>query len=397
MSALRRMRETDSEIAFRPWIYEIARNAAIDLHRRKSRAEEVSISGESELPPADRLRLVGLAAPESALVDKERIEHLRGALDELSESHHRILVLRELEGLSYREIGIAHGPDRAGCREHPLPRAPPAREGVLGARHGPPLRARCARSSPSSPRASSCPATAPSWSATHPAAAAAAGARASWASSRCGASAWAWPPGPPRSCRCRRSFAATSATARWRAPAGRQPRARPASWARRARCWPPLCSRVAAVRRSGAMARWLRRRSRSVRLFRPTPAPAKRPARKATRPQPARQDVSGGRGPAGCRQAQPGTGPSSEVTRREPARATVRRPAPKIIPPEQPKETAPVPSPLANFNQSESAEDLALGGGAARAGRGAAGACGRRRRAATSSSESGSAELPLDF
>ena len=104
MSALRRMRETDSEIAFRPWIYEIARNAAIDLHRRNSRAQEVSISSEDELPSGDELRLVGRGAPESALVDKERIENLRGAFDELSESHHRILVLRELEGLSYREI-----------------------------------------------------------------------------------------------------------------------------------------------------------------------------------------------------------------------------------------------------------------------------------------------------
>jgi RNA polymerase sigma factor (sigma-70 family) len=106
MSALRRMRETDSSIAFRPWIYEIARNAAIDLHRRTSRTEEVSIDESSPLPPSDRRRLVGSRAPENELVAKERLEHLRGALDELSETHHRILVLRELEGLSYREIGV---------------------------------------------------------------------------------------------------------------------------------------------------------------------------------------------------------------------------------------------------------------------------------------------------
>jgi RNA polymerase sigma factor (sigma-70 family) len=105
LSALRRMRQTDSEIAFRPWIYEIARNAAIDLHRRTSRAEEVSINGDAPLHPGDRSRLVGSAAPENALVDKERLENLQGALDELSDTHHRILVLRELEGRSYREIG----------------------------------------------------------------------------------------------------------------------------------------------------------------------------------------------------------------------------------------------------------------------------------------------------
>ena len=105
MSALRRMRETDSPIAFRPWIYEIARNAAIDLHRRTSRTEEISIDDAAPLPDADRRRLVGPSLPENALVAKERFEHLRGAFDELSATHHRILVLRELEGLSYREIG----------------------------------------------------------------------------------------------------------------------------------------------------------------------------------------------------------------------------------------------------------------------------------------------------
>ncbi|MGZ5359748.1 MAG: sigma factor-like helix-turn-helix DNA-binding protein, partial [Solirubrobacterales bacterium] len=40
-----------------------------------------------------------------ALVTKERMDHLQGAFDELSEVHTRVLVMRELEGMSYREIG----------------------------------------------------------------------------------------------------------------------------------------------------------------------------------------------------------------------------------------------------------------------------------------------------
>jgi RNA polymerase sigma factor (sigma-70 family) len=104
LSALRRMRDTDCAIAFKPWIYEIARNAAIDLYRRSSRAEEISISPGAALRAEDRRRLVGSTAPDSALDVKERFEHFRGALDEMSDTHHRILVLRELEGRSYREI-----------------------------------------------------------------------------------------------------------------------------------------------------------------------------------------------------------------------------------------------------------------------------------------------------
>ena len=105
LSALRRLRATDAPIVFKPWIYEIARNAAIDAHRRGSRAEELPIDETAQLRPSDRRRLVGLRAPDAELMAKESLEHLSGAFAELSETHHRILVLRELEGLSYREIG----------------------------------------------------------------------------------------------------------------------------------------------------------------------------------------------------------------------------------------------------------------------------------------------------
>jgi RNA polymerase sigma factor (sigma-70 family) len=106
LSALRRLRATDTEIAFRPWIFEIAKNAAIDHYRRASRAEEVSIHAHETFRAADQLRLVSGAhvRPENAMLDKERLRHLKGAFGELSASHHRVLVLREFEGLSYREI-----------------------------------------------------------------------------------------------------------------------------------------------------------------------------------------------------------------------------------------------------------------------------------------------------
>jgi RNA polymerase sigma factor (sigma-70 family) len=106
MSALRRMRATDSEINFRPWIYQIARNAAIDSYRRNSHAVEVSMDSADGLRASDRHRLVGIdGGPDSVLVTKERLGHLQGAFDELSDVHTRVLVMRELEGMSYREIG----------------------------------------------------------------------------------------------------------------------------------------------------------------------------------------------------------------------------------------------------------------------------------------------------
>src|SRR5919107_3216438 len=47
MSALRRMRETDTEIAFKPWIYEIAKNACIDAWRRSRNTNEVSLDADA--------------------------------------------------------------------------------------------------------------------------------------------------------------------------------------------------------------------------------------------------------------------------------------------------------------------------------------------------------------
>ncbi len=105
MSALRRMRQTDADINFKPWIFEIARNAAIDQYRRNGRTDEVSIDIEGGFAPSDVSRVVRPRGPDSSMLDKERLDHLRGALDELSDTHHRIIVMRELEGLSYREIG----------------------------------------------------------------------------------------------------------------------------------------------------------------------------------------------------------------------------------------------------------------------------------------------------
>jgi RNA polymerase sigma factor (sigma-70 family) len=113
MSALRRMRETDRAIAFKPWIYEIAKNACIDQFRRSKRAEEVSYDADEGLAASDYGRLVTTGpTPDAAVDQKMSLDHLCGAFGGLSETHHEILVMRELEGLSYREIGERLGMSR---------------------------------------------------------------------------------------------------------------------------------------------------------------------------------------------------------------------------------------------------------------------------------------------
>jgi RNA polymerase sigma factor (sigma-70 family) len=112
ISALRRMRDSERPIAFKPWIYEIAKNACIDDFRRARRAREVPISGDDELEHANP-RLIGRTqTPDAAIESRQHLSDLRGAFRGLSESHHQIIVLRELEGLSYAQIGERMGMSR---------------------------------------------------------------------------------------------------------------------------------------------------------------------------------------------------------------------------------------------------------------------------------------------
>ncbi len=106
IAALRRIRATDSEIVFKPWIFEIAKNACIDAFRRGRNTHEVSFDADGALGPADQRRLVaGKAVPDAEMDTKLALDDLCGAFGGLSQTHHDILVMREFDGLSYREIG----------------------------------------------------------------------------------------------------------------------------------------------------------------------------------------------------------------------------------------------------------------------------------------------------
>ncbi len=111
ISALRRMRENGRPIAFKPWIYEIAKNACIDEFRRTRRTREVSLDHD-EASESPSLVLASGQTPDVAVESKQRLEDLRGAFHGLSESHHKIIVMRELEGLSYSEIAQRMGMSR---------------------------------------------------------------------------------------------------------------------------------------------------------------------------------------------------------------------------------------------------------------------------------------------
>jgi len=84
ISALRRMRATERPIAFKPWVYEIARNACIDEFRRTRRAQEVPLDSSDESDGAERRLESRTESPDAALERRQQLDDLRGAFRGLS-------------------------------------------------------------------------------------------------------------------------------------------------------------------------------------------------------------------------------------------------------------------------------------------------------------------------
>lgn len=95
--------------SFYTWLYRIVMNLAIDHLRKHRRVKPVELD-ESKLEDGgdDALlpRILG-GNPGRALMDKEIRARIDQALGELSDNHRAVLVMRELEGLSYEEMAEA--------------------------------------------------------------------------------------------------------------------------------------------------------------------------------------------------------------------------------------------------------------------------------------------------
>ena len=93
--------------AFYTWLYRIVMNVAAD--RGRSRGAQGRAFGTERVPEEDWERVLpdqnpGDESPDAAAARTEERAKIMKALDTLSEDHRRIVMLSDLEGLSYREI-----------------------------------------------------------------------------------------------------------------------------------------------------------------------------------------------------------------------------------------------------------------------------------------------------
>ena len=86
----------DTERAFYPWLYRIARNLCINLVKRASRRD-------TELPP-EELVASKMPDPAAELLKREEMAELRDALAKLPEKHREIINLKAFQGCSYAEM-----------------------------------------------------------------------------------------------------------------------------------------------------------------------------------------------------------------------------------------------------------------------------------------------------
>jgi len=95
--------------SFFTWLYRIVMNLAIDHLRKHRRIKPVELDEariENDADDSLLPRILG-GNPGRALMDKQIRSRIDLALEELSDNHRAVLVMRELEGLSYEEMAQA--------------------------------------------------------------------------------------------------------------------------------------------------------------------------------------------------------------------------------------------------------------------------------------------------
>ena len=99
----------EGNASFYTWLYRIVMNLAIDHLRKHRRVKPVELDETRIEPDGDEPLLPRILGgnPGQALMDKQIRGRIDQALDQLSENHRSVLVMREIEGLSYEEMAQA--------------------------------------------------------------------------------------------------------------------------------------------------------------------------------------------------------------------------------------------------------------------------------------------------
>ncbi len=99
--------ETLPSEAIAPWLNRVTRNASIDSLRKRTRARRFVIDDASEERMESMIERVATtdAGPADRAESADFVTRVRAALRDLPEPYRTSMILREIQELSYREIG----------------------------------------------------------------------------------------------------------------------------------------------------------------------------------------------------------------------------------------------------------------------------------------------------
>lgn len=99
------------QASFSTWLYRIVVNLAIDLLRRRAPGTAVELDDQTntEGSPQELVPFRGEGDPLATLDRKRLADAMQAALDALPPYHRAVILLRELEGMSYQEIATTMG------------------------------------------------------------------------------------------------------------------------------------------------------------------------------------------------------------------------------------------------------------------------------------------------
>lgn len=109
LNAYRGLKQFRGDAQVSTWLYTIASRACLRMRRRRKGEPTQSLSLESFIPATDgELRLqipVDGLSPEEALANKQLRQALDQAIAQLPNTYRMVLILRDMEGLSAKEVG----------------------------------------------------------------------------------------------------------------------------------------------------------------------------------------------------------------------------------------------------------------------------------------------------
>lgn len=116
VACCRRSPEDAPMRSLRGWLYQVARNRCIDIHRRRKSADDADARGVRRAQPSYESAVDALTTPSGKALKRDRAERILAALQALDPDLREVIVMQYFQELSREDIAEAIGLTLAGAK-----------------------------------------------------------------------------------------------------------------------------------------------------------------------------------------------------------------------------------------------------------------------------------------